>query len=272
MSDSISFTNISALLDVRKYPAKYDPADIPLAIVDGVVYPIKKLVSRVEGNIAYVVGVNQEQFQKLCHFVQVRTLYFCYMRVSDLVPLLSQSHLTNLAIEGNTKLTDLSALGGLTSLQTLLLMDTPKAHDISAISRLTNLVALQIAGGLWTYNTIQCLSPLSNLVNLAELKLLYVKVESDGLRPLAHCRSLKYLEITNQFTTEEFAYLAAHLPDTKCSRFAPWIYLNLTIDGKHIEITGKRKPHLNPKTDQTIIEKYSNEFSRLVRYYSTEKS
>jgi hypothetical protein len=272
MLDFTSFANISALLDVRKYPAIYNPEDIPLAIIDGIVFPVKSLVSEVEGNTAYVLGVNQEQFQKLCLLIQVRTLYFYEMRVFDLNPLLSQSGLVNLGIEWNTKLTDLSTIGRLTSLQTLLLMQTPKARDISAISKLTNLIALQIAGGLWSDNKVQSLNPISNLVNLAELRLMEVQVEKDGLRPLASCQSLKYVDFSNKYSTDDFAYLTAHLRNTKCARFAPWIRLRLTIDGKDIEITGKRKPHLNSRTDQKLIEKYSNEFLSLVRYYLSEKS
>ena len=193
MRDDSAFNNIYDLYNVKSRHAKFGVEDKPVAIIDGIVHRINEMWFGVEGNNAYVVGVNQDQFQKLCGLIQVKTLYFYEMRVEYLSPLIYQSNLTRLAIEWNTKLQDLSPLKNLTSIQTLILIDTPKVHDISAFSALDNLTALEFSGGIWNKNTAESLAPISRLPHLQELMMHNIKIESGGILPIAECHSLRYL-------------------------------------------------------------------------------
>jgi hypothetical protein len=272
--DEKKFRSINSLLHVTWHPPKIERSDFPWVIVDNILYRLQNLDSKVEGNIAYAGIENQQQLEKLCSYIQVGTIYFQAIRIHDFSPLLSQSKLTNLAVDGDPKLLDLSSIGKLTSLKTLILVDTLKPHDLSPLSNLTNLTALQIAGGMWNDIKVDNLDPISQLPNLTELRLIFVKVANGGLHPLAKCRFLKYLEFTNTYPREEFAYLAAHLPNTECNSFAPWYHIEPSVqfDEKDIEVTGKRKPHLNSQTDQKLMEKYSKEFKRLVNYYLSENN
>jgi hypothetical protein len=260
MIDDSTFTNIYDLYKVKSNHAHFGIEDKPVAIIDGIVHRINEMRSCLEGNNAYVVGVNQDQFQKLCGLIQVTSLYFYEMRVVDLSPLINQSNLARLAIEWNTKVKDLSHLKKLTSLRTLILIDTPKAHDISSFSALDNLTALEFSGGIWNKNTAESLTPISRLPYLQELMMYNIKIESGGILPVAECRSLRYLGLSNHYDTEDFAYLAAHLRNTKCKCFVPWNRLNQPIGDKDIMVTGKRKPLLNSQTDQELMNRYSNDF------------
>lgn len=268
MRTDITFHNIDDLDNVRLHNIKFGKENKPAAIIDGIIHRINEIESCIEGDSACIVGVNQDQFQKLCSLIQVKTLYFYEMRVEDLSPLLGQSNLSRLAIYWNTKLIDLSPIRNLTSLQTLILKHTPKAQDISALSNLINLVALEYSGGNWSTNTAKSLVPITRLTNLSELIISNIRIESDGLRPLALCRSLKNLSVNNNFPTEDYAYLAAHLRNTKCELFAPWVRLHQTIGDKDIMVIGKRKPFLNSGTDRKLMDKYSDEFLKLVLEYS----
>lgn len=270
MMNDLIFNDILKLKKIRSSPSRWEQKDKPVAIIDGKLHRVNEIESHIEGESAYIVGIKQNQFQRLCSLLQVTKLYFYEMRVEDLHSIMNQSHLLHLGISWNTKLIDLSPISALASLQTLILEDTPKAHDISPLSNLTNLKALEFSGGIWNKNTANSLAPISKLRNLSELFISNIKVESGGLRPLGLCSSLEHLFVSNQFPTEDFAYLAAHLHNTKCEYFVPWVRLKQPVGDKDIMIIGKRKPFLNSKTDHELMNKYSNEWLELVQHFLAE--
>jgi hypothetical protein len=168
-------------------------------------------------------------------------------------------------VRWNTRARDIEALGGLSSLQGLVLEDTPKIRDLAPLARLRGLSSIEFSGGIWNRNTASSLEPLAQLTSLRDLTLLNLRVESGGLRPLARCRSLETLELSNQFATEDYAYLSVHLPNARCPHFAPYIRLKQPVDGKDIMVVGRRKPFLNSRRDQKRLERYASAFAKLQR-------
>ena len=80
---------------------------------------------------------------------------------------------------------------------------------------------------------------------------------------------LSELRISNQFQTEEYAYLTAKMPGVKCDKFAAYeTYKPYDAMQNDVMITGSRKPLLNSKNDAARIQKYEDAFNALVESYS----
>ena len=256
--------------DERFANAKWDAKNKPIVVLDGEPLPIRSIKASISGDAAYVVGVNQASFMKLCESLRATKLSFYEMRVSDLSPLGQIGEVTHLAIEWNTKISDLSPISSLKSLRSLKLGDTPKAQDLSPIQDCQELRHVEFSGGIWNKNTAANLSSLASLPELRSLILLNLKLDSGGLRALAACKKLKQLTLSNQFPTEDYAYLSVCLPNTQCDMFAPYVPISTPIDGNDVMVVGRRKPFLNSKTDKQRIEKYAMTFKMLQEQFAAE--
>ena len=251
-------------LKANRFPdAKWGADDKPVMIADGDLVRINDIHAPLRAEVAYVVGVNDKSFPNLCRFLRARALHFYEMRVSDIAPLSEVGGLTQLAIRWNTKLVDLSPLSRLQDLQVLVLEDTPKTFDLSPLASCRALTALEYSGGIWNRNTAASLTPIAQLPMLEELILTNLKVREGGLKPLGKCKRLKSLSVSNQFPTEDYAYLSAALPHVQCDLFASHVKLSEAIDGKDVMVVGNRKPFLSSTDDVTRIEGYQKAFEEL---------
>ncbi|HJU68326.1 MAG TPA: leucine-rich repeat domain-containing protein [Gemmatimonadaceae bacterium] len=248
---------------------KWTENDKPVLIVDGVLHHVKSLPASVSGHAGYGVGLKDRDLASLASHVDVEVLHLYEMGARDLVVLHGMARLRHLKIHWNTKLTDLSGISGLSRLETLALIDTPKVRDLSPLEPLAHLAALEYSGGIWSSQHAISLEPVARLPKLEELVLTNLKVESGGLRPLAHCKALKTLTLSNQFETEEYAYLSVALPDVECAAFRPWIRTSLP-DGRDTMITGRRKPFLSSATDAARIAAYEEAFRKLQSRFEKE--
>lgn len=257
--------------DERFVDAKWEADDKPIVVLDGQPFPIRNIKASITGDAAYVIGVNQASFTKLCESLRATKLRFYEMRVSDLSLLRQIGDISHLAIEWNTKLTDLSPISFLKSLRLLKLVDTPKAQDLSPIQDCQEVRHIEFSGGIWNKNTAANLASLASLPELRSLILLNLKLDSGGLRPLAGCKKLEQLTLSNQFPTEDYAYLSVCLPNTQCDMFAPYVPISKPIDGNDVMVVGRRKPFLNSKTDKQRIEKYAATFKMLQEQFAAER-
>jgi hypothetical protein len=259
--------NETPLLDelnqLRFMNMKWNENDRPVLVADGSIHRIRELDSIVEADRAYVVGVDQRHFGRVCRALRTRAVMFYEMRVDDLSLLDTLGDLTMLAIEWNTKVASLSPLGDLAALERLSLSNTRKATDLSPIGRLDRLRALDFSGGMWTKNTADTLDPIGRLGALEELRLTNLGVLDGGLRPLAKCRALRRLVLSNQFDTADYAYLSVALPDTQCEHFAPYIQLGQRLRGKDVMVVGSRKPFLDSTRDAARLQRHADDFRRL---------
>ena len=256
--------------DLQRNPfpeTKWGPGDKPALLLDGTLLRADRVHSPLHGRCAYVVGITDKHFPALCEHLEVEHLQFYEMRVADLRPLAQMQTLRGLALRWNTKARDLTPIGALTHLRALVLDDTRHLQDLAALRALQELECLEFYGGMWSPNTALTLKPLADLPRLQEMKLLNLKVKEGGLRTLAGCPALRKLQLSNQFPTEDYAYLSVMLPQTECRMFAPCCSLtsSLTnsIGGKDTMVVGKGKPLLDSKTDGARIARYERDFRKL---------
>lgn len=266
---------MASALETLRISGRHEPSwadnDLPVVLVDGKVHRIADIDTCLEGTAAYVVTINDKLMPKLCQSVRTQSIYFMEMRVKDLSPLAQLEGLSHLAIHWNTKAHDLAFLEHLTSLETLILDDTPKLNDLTPIGHLRQLSALAFSGGIWNKNRAGTLAPVGTLQHLRELELINVRIDAGGLRPLADCQSLRSLAVSNQFATEDYAYLSVRLPNVQCEHFAPYISLGRNaINGKDVMVVGKRKPFLHSDTDAKRLSGYVAKFRELQRQFAKE--
>jgi hypothetical protein len=249
---------------------RWGGVDKPIVLLDGALHRLSEITGHLAGRAAYVVGIRQKHFEALCARLDVQAIQFYEMRVDDLGALARIDSLRHLAIRWNTKLVDIAPLRPLT-LTTLILEDTPHVRDLAPLSALAGLRHVEFCGGVWNRNTAASLAPLATLPRLEDLALTNLKVESHGLRPLARCRALQHLRVSNQFPTEEYAYLSAKLPHTECHLFAPYLKLQHPIDDKDVMVVGRRKPLLNSRKDAERLARYELAFWNLQRDFLAQE-
>lgn len=253
----------------------WENAKKPVLVLDGHVTEWQQGKTH-SGHAAYIVGANEKTFDALCMELSVKIAVFYEMRVPDLSGLQNISGLEHLAIIWNSKMTDLEPLSHLNNLKTLALVDTPKAHDLQPISRLQELRGFAFSGSptLSSKNIAKSLEPLAALPHLKEMQLTGLKIENDGLRPVARCQVLKTLSVSNTFDTEDYAFLAAKMPNTTCSHFSATVRVQGSAIGAGIDtmVVGRRKPFLNSQEDAERIRRYEAAFAKLKDKHDPEKT
>ncbi len=141
---------------------------------------------------------------------------------------------------------------------------------MSALNLCSKLECLEFSGGIWSKNKVKTLEPISHLPLLNSLKLLNLSIVTNGLKPLVYLPAIKDLECSNQFSTEDFAYLSVKLPHTKCNYFSPYVEISKPVGEKNVMVTGKRKPFLNKSRDSKKLESYVKQFEALRNKYSID--
>lgn len=242
----------------------------PVVVLDGIAQALSSMDEPESADIAYFVGVNQKSFEKAMTLVEARVMHFYEMRVADLTSLKKNTELRELAIHWNTQLEDIAPIAGIKGLQSLVLEDTPKISDLSPLSQCIELESFEYSGGMWKKNKTESLEPISELPKLSNLRLLNLYV-TGGLKSLASLPSLRELELSNQFPTEEYAYLSVMLDRVNCDYFVPYIELPNPIEDKNVMVIGKRKPFLNKQADAVKLAKYVEQFNGFRRKYAANK-
>jgi len=242
----------------------------PVLVLDGLAQEWKSN-AKFSAKRAYIIGVNDKSFDRVCCALSTDVVSFYEMRVTDISSLAKISGLRRLSINWNSKLADLSPLTFLSQLDALALIDTSKASDLSPVAALKKLRAFEFSGSptLSSKNTAESLRPLGELKALEELRLKNLKVVNGGLQPLAACSSLKRLSVANTFPTEDYAFLAAKLPKVSCRHFAATVPVDGNAIGEGIDtmVVGKRKPFLSSSKDADRIHKYETQFEKLKAKY-----
>lgn len=259
---------IPEYLSCNPFPdSQWSPDMRPVVVLDGAAQALSTMNEVVTVDMAYFVGVNEKTFEKAMTLVKARVMHFYEMRVSDLTSLSKNEKLRELAIHWNSKIEDISPISEIYGLKALVLEDTPKISDLHSLSKCVDLESLEFSGGVYKKNKTESLEPISHLSNLHSLRLLNLAV-TEGLKSLASLPSLRELELSNQFPTEEYAFLSAKLNDVKCDYFVPYIELKNPIEDKNVMVIGKRKPFLNKQADAEKLAKYAEQFNGFLRKYA----
>ncbi|VXC97729.1 Internalin G [Pseudomonas sp. 8Z] len=215
----------------------------------------------------WISGVNEKQAQILPTLESVETLVVHDLRTETLSLLKCFPNLETLMIWGNTKTSKLTELAYLKKLKILGLEHFPKIAKIDEISLLKNLKMLCLTGSVDAALNIDTLEPLAELQDLELLHITNLKVSDESLSFVKKLRSLKELQISNQFPTAEYASLKSKRPDIHCTHFVPYILGSLECSkcgAGQAMVIGKRKPFVCPECHPERLKKYKREFEALV--------
>jgi hypothetical protein len=230
---------------------------------------LEQLHATPDATAAAVSGLDQATFE---HFVtehahrysQIR-LWKC-PRVTDLTPLEDLAGLEVLDVYWNQRATRLWDLSRTTRLRALALSDIRHLHDLSALADGTALTEMHLGDAINDVSTYDTLEPLSGLVGIQRLWLVPKAITDGRIQPLGGLTGLLALRCSMRlFTTEQFAWLRAHLGDHVRSDALDGVIRTPTSLGEHdVMVTGKRKPFLNSTTQAERVAKYEAAYAHLV--------
>ena len=151
--------------------------------------------------------------------------------------------------------------------------DFTRMYDISELVGAPALEELQFGNRVWTKYILNTLGPIKECTALKRLAFSAKKIVDGKIEPLAHLKQLEQISFSSKlFSTEQVAWLRAHLPDTVVSKVlnAYWtIDKPLKINGKDKDtlIVGKGKPFLSSVEDKARISRYVEQFNEMRQWY-----
>lgn len=215
----------------------------------------------------WLIGANDKELRKILPLVNLKYLNLYQVLAKDLTILETLDKTETIILNWNTKSTSLWDISKNKALKTLEITDFSKLEEIDQLSLATQISDLTLGGGHNKPLKIKTIRPLTGLKNLKYLCLTNLKIADDSLQPIGQLKNLEKLEISNQFETKEYAWLATRLPKTKCKMFQATNSCNIVgIDNKLVwdtMVTGRRKSFLLSTKDKIKIDKYVNDFERL---------
>jgi hypothetical protein len=221
-------------------------------------------------------GAKEKDLEKILTIVNPKYLNLYNVLAKDLKSLESLLSTETIILEWNTKSDALWDIGKNVSLRNLEIIDFSKLYNIQEISTAKQIEKLVISSGMEKPLKLKSLQPLENLINLKILSLWNLKVEDDSLKPIASLKNLDRLEISNQFETKEYAWLATKLTRTESKMFNAINPCRITDANQQIVldtmVTGRRKSFLLSTKDQTKIEKHIRDFEKLKREFAKHSS
>jgi hypothetical protein len=113
--------------------------------------------------------------------------------------------------------------------------------------------------------TVETLAPLSALKALRFLHLTNLKATDNSLEPLRELTDLEELECANFYPMEQFAKLAAALPQTRCTWFSPAVpFPNFPCkkcgQSQRVMLAGKGSSTLCRVCDESRVRKHEDAF------------
>lgn len=215
----------------------------------------------------WLVGANDKELRKILPLVNLKYLSLYQVLAKDLTILETLEKAETIILKWNTKSTRLWDISKNKELRTLEITDFSKLEEIDQLSLARQITYLTLGGGHTKPLKIKSINTLKDLTNLNTLSLTNIKIADNSLKPIGHLKNLKALSLSNQFETQEYAWLATRLPNTKCKMFQPINSCNI-VDAENRTIwdtmvTGREKPFLLSTKDQARIDKYIKDFERL---------
>ncbi|WP_162943589.1 hypothetical protein [Arthrobacter celericrescens] len=243
------------------------------------------LLSKIDANpratALRVSGLNQSSFERLVsdHGSQFKEIEFWKCpKLQDLTPLEDLPDLRMVSIFWNQRATRLWDLARTPRLSALRIDDFTRLHQLDDLYAGQTLKELIVGDAVWDKSTFETLEPLGTLRNLLNLSLLPKRIDDGRVQPLGSLTNLKTLRIPyNLFTTEQLAWLRAHLPEAvESDALAAVLPLKppLHVGGKprDVLLIGKRKPFLNSELDAARIRKHELGFQEMVAAFRGDPS
>jgi len=238
---------------------------------------LERIEEHPEATALTISGLDQRIFEALVsrYGSQFTAIHFWKCpRISDLTALESLPQLTHVAFYWNQRTERFWNFAKTPRLHGLQFDDFTRLHDLSPLEQATTLHELRFGNMIWSTATYFSLEPLRHLTSLRTLSFDAKRIDDGRVQPLATLQQLESLGFPgHQFTTEQVAWLRAHLPDSLRS---PAIEACRTLarplpSGKGPQkdtlLVGKRKPFLNSDAHAARIARHVAEFQRMVENF-----
>ena len=250
---------------------------LAVADLDGIAHHPHATALRVCGldqsNLETLVGRYGHQFTSL-------HLWKC-PRIQDFSPLEDLPDLTLVSIYWNQRTTKLWNLAKTPNLRGLEFEDFTRLRDLDDLGNAVAIEELSFGDKVWVKATVASLEPVGVVTTLRRLSFALRKIEDGRIQPLANLRLLERLDCSSiLFTTEQLAWLRAHLPDSTQSRvLAPIEQFDKPLPNpkgnradRDVLVMGKRKPFLNSLVDADRIQRYVTDYWNDVARFRQEPS
>ena len=244
------------------------------------------IAARPDATALRVSGLDQTTFELLIDRFgsQFDAIYFWKCgRIADLTPLETLRRLRLVAFYVNQRTSRLWDLRRTPRLLALRFENFTGLHALDDLASGRTLQELDFGDALWNTPVFHSLSPLTALASLRRLSFNARKITDGRIQPLASLAQLEWLTFPpNLFTTSQVAWLKAHLSESVQSKVVgPVFHLgpiknlsdgSVTELDKNVLVVGKRKPALNARRDAARLQRYVEEFDRLVQRFRDDPS
>jgi hypothetical protein len=228
-----------------------------------------------------VSGVDQSTFEAIVdrYGQQFKGLHFWKCpRIEDFGPLETLPGLTHVSIYWNQRASKLWDLSQTPKLRGLEFEDFTRLVGLDDLRKAVALDELSFGDKVWVKEVVPSLEALRGVPSLRSLSFAVRKIEDGRIQPLAALSHLEMLECpTNLFTTEQLAWLRSRLPDNAKGRvLAPVQQLRTPLPGqgpsRDVLVMGKRKPFLNSQVDAARVQRYVDDYWKLVARFRADPS
>ena len=178
----------------------------------------ESVAGRREVETVFYFQAHDRHLQALAGMSWLKVLGLLQPKSADLTAVSSLENLEALFIEDATKLETLEFARPLKSLRALGVFDAKRLNDIAALRELTGLEELALQRGIWNAMKLRSLKPIATLTGLKCLRLT-AESEDRSLEPLRQLTALEDLDLNLLYPMEEYARLAAFLPEDICPVF-----------------------------------------------------
>jgi hypothetical protein len=224
--------------------------------------------------------------------------YLCVWSPAErYLPILSGLKTLRYLYLGNASQAAVDAFGSVTTIEDLVLVDARNVDSVRALTslprlewlalsdprpldRLDDLAAAQrlrglgVGGGMWNAMKVDTLAPLAELPELEVLQMVNLRVADGSLAPVARLRRLRDLGIPNFYRLEEFARVAAALPNVNAHWLNGFFGEGSPADPKGspckkcqkptLTTLGKPTKYLCPDCDAEKVQKHEARWRSLV--------
>ena len=222
--------------------------------------------------IIEVCGINQES---LDYFVdkygaEYEYIYFHMPKVNNFNSLEKLENLQGVTIIGPTKAVSLWDMSKNKKLWFLHIADCKSLiYNPIFLRSGKYLEEVILASSIWSDHVMKNLDWLSGMTSLIKLELWGIKLEEKNIDILSFVPKIKEFNFDSyMFTTEQIAYMCAKYPYITGSSLCA--YNTCDAYSKDVRVCGYRKPELCLPKDQARLDKYINEFNKLVEMYKKE--
>lgn len=216
-----------------------------------------------------ISGLRQDTFEYFIETYGKRIKYLYLFKnkmVEDLSVLSTLRDIFFIHIFHNQRVTKLWDMTGNMALEGLVLDDFTRLHSLDGVQDAPVLQHLHFGDKVWSTSTLVDLKPLEN-TNLVSFTFQGKSVEKNDVSVYTKLPALKFLKCGNLYTTEELAYIVAKCPSVEGPSLQPYVKYNTTVGDKDVFICGKGKPYLNSVKDAKRIERYVDNFNKLVTQF-----